>query len=220
MKCIYPDQVDEPNLTQLIQEFIHGQQHPESSPHNIPDLPPFYEKITVYTSILATFHTPSDLSGIGGMKHKHIHAVNRWQNGPGHYDTLFVNAAINDEDQDGESSVHGFLGLEVAQACLFFSFALEGVMYPCALVHWFSHATDTPSDVTGMYVVEPEYLPKGQPAIAVVHLDTLFRAAHLLPVYSKHQALSKHQRYEETLDLFSEFYVNRYINYHAFKVVT
>ena len=90
----------------------------------------------------------------------------------------------------------------------------------CTLVYWFCHAMDTPSDVTSMYVVKPEYLPNGQPTIAVVHLDTLFRVAHLLPVYSKHQALSKHQHYEETLDLFSEFYVNRYINYHAFKVVT
>ena len=99
---------------QLIQEFIHGQQHPESSLHNIPDLSPFYEKITIYTSVVATFHAPSNLSGIGGMKHECIHAVNCWQNGPGHYDTLFISTAIDNEDQDGESFVHGLLGLEVA----------------------------------------------------------------------------------------------------------
>ena len=99
-KTYYPDQVDKPNLMQLIQEFIHGQQHPESSPHNIPDLPPFYDKITIYTSVVATFHAPNDLSGIGGMKHERIHAVNCWRNGPGHYDTLFINTAIDNEDQD------------------------------------------------------------------------------------------------------------------------
>ena len=150
MKHVYPDQVDEPNLTQLIQEFVHHQHHPGSGTCNIPNLPPFYNKIIIHTAAVATFHAPSDLSGIGGIKHEHIHAVNHWKNGPGHYDTLFINAAIDNEDQDGDSSVHGFLGLEIAQAHLFFSFTLEGVMYPCALVHWFSHAMDTPSDITSM----------------------------------------------------------------------
>ena len=45
VKLIYPDQVDEPNLMRLIQKFIHGRQHPESSPHNIPDLPPSMKKL-------------------------------------------------------------------------------------------------------------------------------------------------------------------------------
>lgn len=54
----------------LIQEFIYDQQeHPSGlQAQDIPDLPPFYEKITIHTSAIATFHAPSDLSGIGGMK--------------------------------------------------------------------------------------------------------------------------------------------------------
>ena len=69
MKHIYPDHIDEPKLTRIIKEFIHRQHHPKSSPHNIPNLPPFYEMITIHTSAIATFHAPSDLSGIDGMKH-------------------------------------------------------------------------------------------------------------------------------------------------------
>ena len=71
-----------------------------------------------------------------------------------------------------------------------------------------------------MYTVKPDHLPNGQPVTAVVHLNTVFRVAHLLPIFSNHQALSKYQCHEQTLDLFSEFYVNKYINHHTFEVVT
>ena len=116
-------------------------------------------------------------------------------------------------------STHGILGLEVGRAHLFFSFTLDGVKYPCALVHWFSHTSDIPSPVTEMYIVEPDCLADGQPVTFVVHLDSIFRAAHLLPVFHNHPPLSKYQHHEQTLDLFSEFYVNRYIDHHALEVV-
>ena len=221
VKCVYPDEVDEPGLTRLIQEFIYEQHHPNSSARNIPNLPPFYEKITIHTSAVATFHAPSDLSGIGGMKRERIHAVNHWRNGPGRYDTMFINTTHSDTDDNaGSSSAHGFLDLEVARAHLFFSFVHEGVKYPCALVHWFSRPSDVPSDITGMYTLEPDRDRNGQPVTAVIHLDTVFRAAHLLPVFHNHPALSKRQRFEQTLDLFSKFYINHYIDHHAFELVS
>ena len=202
----------------LIQEFIYDQQeHPSGlQAQDIPDLPPFYEKITIHTSAIATFHAPSDLSGIGGMKREQIHAVDCWRKGPGRCDTLFINTGSDDVD---DLSTHGILGLEVGHAHLFFSFTLDGVKYPCALVHWFSCTSDIPSPVTGMYIVEPDCLADGQPVTFVVHLDSIFRAAHLLPVFHNHPPLSKRQHHEQTLDLFSEFYVNRYIDHHAFEVV-
>ena len=200
---------------------MYKQQHPGSSAQDIPDLPPFYETITIHTTAVAIFHTPSNLSGIGGMRREHIHAVSHWRRGPGHYNILFINVPAEDVDDNPEDlSSRGILGLEVAHAHLFFSFTLNGVKYPCALVHWFSCTTDTPSNVTGMHTIEPDYLPNGKPATAIVHLDTVFRAAHLLPVFSNHLALTKRQHHEQTLDLFSEFYVNRYVDYHAFKVVS
>ena len=63
------------------------------------------------------------------------------------------NSPINGAESDDEStSDHGFLGFEVAQAHLFFSFTHNKVTYPCALVHWFSCVGDMPSDVTGRHV--------------------------------------------------------------------
>ena len=110
---------------------------------------PFYEKITIHTSAVATFHAPSDLSGIGGMKRACIHAVNHWRNSPGHYDTMFINTTHN----ASFSSAHGFLDLEVAHAHLFLSFVHEGVKYPCVLVHWFSRPSDVSSDIMGMSLI-------------------------------------------------------------------
>ena len=131
---------------------------------------------------------------------------------------MLINAA-HDNDDDDSLSAGGLLGLEVAQARLFFSFTLDGVKYSCTLVHWFSCTGDMPGDVTGMYTVEPD-VHNGQPFMTVIHLDMVFRATHLLPVFYKHPALSKHQCYEHTLDLFSKFYVNCYIDHHAFEVLT
>ena len=112
------------------------------------------------------------------------------------------------ESDDESTSDHGFLGLEVARAHLFFSFTHNGLKYPCVLVHWFSHVGDMSSDITGMYIVEPDHLPTSQPVTTMVHLDTIFRATHLLPVFSNHPPLSGHQYHEQTLDSFSEFYIN------------
>ena len=118
MKHIYPENVDEPGLTRLIQEFIYKWHHPDLSACDIPHLPPFYEKITIHTSAIATFHAPSDPSRIGGMKHECIHAVKHWRTGPGHHDSLFINAAHNNTESDrgllSSTSVHGIIGLEIA----------------------------------------------------------------------------------------------------------
>ncbi|KAH9988482.1 hypothetical protein BJV77DRAFT_1061409 [Russula vinacea] len=62
------------------------------------NLPLFYQKITVYPSAVATFHAPSDISGVGGMRCECIRAVESWRKGPGHYDTVFVNVDPSAED--------------------------------------------------------------------------------------------------------------------------
>jgi hypothetical protein len=90
-KWIYPDlladQIGQPNLTSLIQCFLRDQHYSDSdsepSSSASSDLPEFYEKITLYMSAVATFHAPSDISGIGGMRYEHIRAVDSWRNGPG-----------------------------------------------------------------------------------------------------------------------------------------
>jgi hypothetical protein len=211
---VYPQniaaEINQPNLSDLIQQFIHNQQ---SSGHisdasEVSVLPEFYGKITVYPSATATFHAPSDVSGIGGMRRERIRAVKSWRKGPGRYDTVFVNT---------DSSAEGMRGLEVARARLFFSFSHDGVHYPCALVRWFSCFGNSPDDHTGMWIVEPDTLDTGEPFASIIHLDTIFRASHLLPVFGRGH-VSRSLSFSDTLDTFTRFYVNKYIDHHAFEV--
>ncbi|KAG1890562.1 uncharacterized protein F5891DRAFT_1131665 [Suillus fuscotomentosus] len=156
-------------------------------------LPELYEKMTLYTSAIATFFAPSDVSGIGGMRYERICAVDTWRNGPGRYDCVF-----------------GMRGFDIAQVRLFFSFKHNGVHYPCAFVHWFKHNT-------GMWVVEPETCEDGTRFASVIHLDCIFRAAHLMPVFG-HEFVPTYLSYTQTLDAFRTYYVNKYIDHQAFAI--
>jgi len=199
-------EIEQPEFPNLIRQFIYNQQHSDNvSNASISDLPMFHGKITIYSSVLATFHAPSDISGIGGMRRERIHAVKSWRNGPGRYDTIFVNM---------ESSADCVQGLGVARVRLFFSFSHHGVEYPCALVHWFLRVGDSPDDHTGMWVVQPdddESLP------SIIPLDSIVRAAHLLPVFGP-ERVSKTLSFTDTLDTFTRFYINRLVDHHTFEI--
>jgi hypothetical protein len=213
----YPEdiaaEIKQPNFSYLIQQFIYSQQHPSyHSDTHVRDsaLPIFYGTITIHPSAVAIFHAPSDISGIGGMHYECIHAVKSWRKGPGHYDTVFVKT-------DPLSSMDSMQGLHVAHVQLFFSFSYDNIDYPCALVHLFSHVGDLPDDKTGMWVVEPDMLDDGDVHPLIIHLDTIVRASHLIPVFG-HQHVSQTLSSTDTLDTFTRFYVNKYIDHHAFEV--
>ncbi len=140
------------------------------SPVAVPALPiPAYPRGFVNPwwtlSAVATFYAPSDISGIGGMRREHIRAVKSWRKAPGRYDTIFINTDAN---------LEGMQGLEIARVQLFFSFSYNGVNYPCALVHWFSHVGDSPSNNTGMWVVEPNMLDNGESLTSIFILILSF----------------------------------------------
>ena len=171
------------------------------------DPAPFYGKISVYPSALATFHAPSDISGVGGMRRERIRAMKSWRKGPGRYDTVFVNM----------NSSKGMLGLDVARVRLFFSFSHKDVQYPCALVHWFYRMGDSPDENTGMWTVADQPDGVGESCAAILHLDTIVRAAHLLPVFGPH-FVSRKLSFTDTLDKFQTFYVNKYVDHHSFEI--
>ncbi|KAG0704752.1 hypothetical protein DFH29DRAFT_801513, partial [Suillus ampliporus] len=56
--------------------FLFEQSHPEDAynPNEVPLLesPHYRGQISIFNSASSMFHAPSDLSGIGGMKCKHI----------------------------------------------------------------------------------------------------------------------------------------------------
>jgi hypothetical protein len=210
---VYPEviaaEIGQPNFPNLIAQFIYDQQHSDSTSNtSSADLPTFYGKIAVYPSAVATFHAPSDISGIGGMRRERIRAVKSWRKGPGRYDTIFVNT---------DPTMDGMQGLDVARVHLLFSFSHEGIKYPCALVSWFSRVGL--GDNTGMWIVKPGISDAdGKTVSSIIHLNTVVRASHLLPVFGKGRKVSKTLLFTDTLDTFTRFYVNKYADHHAFEI--
>ena len=108
-------------------------------------------------------------------------------------------------------------GFLVARVYLFFKFSHNSVDYPCALVHWYS-TSDEPDASTGLWVVEPETTQRGVRHMSVVHLDTIVRGAHLLPKFPSDAPVYRELNYMNVLDVYKAFYVNKYIDHHAFEI--
>lgn len=110
-------------------------------------------------------------------------------------------------------------GLAVARILTFFSFTHEGKPYQCALIHWFSRVGDEPDEDMGLWIVKPDYDHNGNPELAIVHVDTIYCAAHLMPVYQS-QFIRRSLTIDDTLDVFQDFYANKFVDYHAFQIAS
>jgi len=208
VRKVYPDditsEIGEPEFPNLIRQFIYKcRSQAAQQDSNDVSLPMFYDKISIYPSAVATFHAPSDISGIGGMRRERIRAVKSWRKGPGRYDTIFVNAPSCMQ------------GLDIARVRLFFSFTYDGTYYPCALVRWFKRMANSPDNCTGMWVVEPD--DEKRPC-SIIHLRSVVRAAHLLPVFNGTGQVPETLSFTDTLNTFKMFYVNKFVDHHAFEI--
>ncbi|KAF8875258.1 hypothetical protein CPB85DRAFT_1378657 [Mucidula mucida] len=203
--------VDQPTLPELTRRFLYEQLHAgDVIPDNIDDCPHIDSNVYVHHSAIAYFYAPSDISGIHGMKREHIRSTPSWYGYPRRDCALVV------EDADKP----GFHGMSVVRILLFFSFTQSGVEYPCALVHWFNRYGARPDPKTGMWMVKPDNRGRDsrEPYLSVVHLDSLFRGVQLLPVFGP-DPLPKDFHYSDTLDAFDAFYVNKYVDYHAYEMI-
>ncbi|KAG1727942.1 uncharacterized protein EDB91DRAFT_1060898 [Suillus paluster] len=108
-------------------------------------------------------------------------------------------------------------GLEVARVRAFFSFRYRGRLYPCALISWFDKVGDTPDEDTGMWIVRPGYGADDAPEYAVIHIDSIYRAAHLIPMYGM-QFVPRELKFYHSYDVFQAYYVNKYADHHAFEI--
>ncbi|KAG1794380.1 uncharacterized protein HD556DRAFT_1236734 [Suillus plorans] len=205
-------ELDLPCLPFMIQEFIHDQHYSEDP--NPPGIDPatvqvFLGNLTIFNSAAASFHAPSDLSGTGGMRREHIRATPSWRVGEPRHDCIFVNMGV-----DFDSPMNG---LAVARVLCFFSFNYRISYYPCAIVHWYSYVREERDPDTGMYVVTPMTTGDDVPDVSIIHVDCIFRAAHLIPVYGPDfiPKISPHNSY----DMFHSYYVNRYADHHTFEIV-
>ena len=202
------------NFTGLLQRFLYYQQNPGSEIDwdDVPlhQRPSYHGKISLYASAVATFYAPSDICGVGGMRQERIRAVPVWRKEGARYDCVFVTT---------DPSVPGFRGRDVARVRQFFSFSSGGACYPCALVHWFCRTAETPDEETGMWVVEREVNADRSPFLDIIHLDTIVRAAHLLPVCGD-DFVPQDLVFDQTLNAFHSFYVNKFIDHHAFEIAS
>ncbi|KAF8258880.1 hypothetical protein EI94DRAFT_1619300, partial [Lactarius quietus] len=163
--------------------------------------------ISVFHSAIATFFAPSDVSGSHGMWCECIHSTPSWCGREVRHDCAFI---MEDETKEG------FMGMAIVRVKLFFSLVYDDISYPCALVKWFRKVGCDP--VTGMWVVWPD-TTCGRQDKSVMHLDAFLQAAHLIPVYGK-ELLPLNFHYSYSLDTFEAYYVNKYIDNDANKIVT
>ncbi|KAG2090578.1 hypothetical protein BD769DRAFT_1632037 [Suillus cothurnatus] len=194
-------EMDIPDLPQLVRLFLYDQLHADDS-HNSDDVPlsacPRFEgPIKIFNSAAATFFALSDPSGVGGMRREHIRAVPLWRKGPPRYDTVFINTGSKD-------SING---MEVGRVLCFFSFCHSGETFPCALIHWFKCINNEPDTDTGLWM------------LSVIHLDTIIRASHLLPIFGD-GFIGDHVTFHNSLDSFAGFYVNKFVDHNSFEIAS
>ncbi|KAI0668119.1 hypothetical protein C8Q78DRAFT_1071468 [Trametes maxima] len=202
-------------LPDLIRRFLFHHLNPDDPESGaalpLARCPPFSKQhIKVYHSTEAQYYASSDsLSGLDGMHHEHICSTPSWRRAGSRHDCVFINR---------DSRLKGLLGMDVARVMLFFSFRYQFQRVSCTLVHWFLHEGEFPDEDTGMWTVRPRYLRGRRPMLSVVHLDTIFRAAHLIGV-SDTKRITDTQSANTALDDFDRYYVNKYIDHHAFEVL-
>jgi hypothetical protein len=131
-----------------------------------------------------------------------------WRGGPARYDTVFV-------EQDAD--LPRFRGLLAARVLLFFSFKHAGIEYPCALVTWFSAIGDEPCPDVGMWMVEPDVDNRGERIMDIIHIDSIFRGAHLIPVFGD-DFLPRNFKFTASLDIFRAYYTNKYADHHSHEI--
>ena len=212
--------IGHPNLPDLIRRYLLEKLYPNDD-HDVAPTPTQLPRIDVshvghlkvFHSAHAIFCAPSNPSTTTGMYRETIRATPSWNQGeiPGpRYDCVFVSNGSNSEQPVMSD-------LLVARILLLFSFLFNSELHQCALVHWFSAFGDQPDPDNGMWVVTPDYSGSAR-NLSVIHIDTIFRAAHLLPIFDA-TPLPRTLDYTKTLDSFQAFYVNKYIDYHAYETV-
>ncbi|KAK7008370.1 C2H2-type domain-containing protein [Favolaschia claudopus] len=210
----YPRYLDElakyiklPTFATLLAAFLADQLQSDSHSDDSFEVEPSLldsTPISVFHSAITTFYAPSDPSGVRGMRRERIRCTPSWRKKNSRRDCAF---AVEDQDKPG------FRGMSVVRVKLLFSFDHDGVYYPCALVEWFKKVGRSPDPCTGMWIVEPELRGKKR-VVTILHLDSLLRGAHLIPVYGT-KNIPVGFPYYHSLDAFNAFHVNKYADHHT-----
>jgi hypothetical protein len=208
--------IKQENLEALVRRFLFYQENPTfigTPPLSTCPSLEYLQDLSVFHSAKAIFCAPSNDSGIEGLYRETIRSTPRWQ-------TSGTTAPRRDCVLLATGSdMAGVRGLDVARVHLFFSFVFMGEAFQCALVHEFCKTFTDPDPDNGLWILEPDYNPGGSRIMSVVHLDSIVRGAHLLPVFKDDTPIPREINFTNTLDVFKGFYLNKYIDYHAFKTL-
>ncbi|KAF8264616.1 hypothetical protein EI94DRAFT_1772597 [Lactarius quietus] len=201
-----PMYINQPRFPLVFSQFLYKHCHPEEqiAPPTIKECPAFEGTIKVHHSAVATYYSPSNF----GLQREQIRSTSNFHGHP-RQDTVFIVV---------DNSELGMEGMEVGHVLLLFSFEYQRKTFLCMLINWFVHADERDPD-TGMWVVKPELDRCGKPTLEVIHLDSIARAAHLVPIYGQ-SWVPEDFNYHDALDIFNSFFVNHYINHHAHEFIS
>ena len=167
------------------------------------------ERISIYHSASATFYAPSELSGPHGMHREMIRAAPLWWGEYPRYDTVLVKT---------DPDAIGIDAMTAARVRCFFMYKHDGVTHKCALVEWFVLDADEPDPLTGMWIVRPELDNEGNRVMDVIAVNSIVRACHLIAVYGT-TPVPDFFHFSDSLDAFSRYYINWYVDYHAHETI-
>ena len=187
---------------------------PESEPLGYPSEPWISNHTTsidIYPSAIAIFYSPSDIFAVNGICKERIRCVTKWRQGPARHDTVLVRAP-------GITTMSGFT---VARVRLFFKLEYGGVSHSCALIHDYTTCGEEPDEDTGIWIVRRAFHGTRRPQARVICISDILRAAHLIPVFSG-APIPDNLKHTECLDHpgFHKFYVNRFVDHHAFEILS
>ena len=200
----------------LVRNFLFYQENPDfiGTPSIVacPTTEAIHD-ISVFHSAKAIFCAPSNNSGIEGLYHETIRSTPRWLTSgimAPHRDCVLIATGLD---------TAGVRSLEVTRVHLLFSFAFRDQVFECALVHEFCKSFTDPDPDNGLWIFEPDLTADRSRIMSVVHLDSIIRAVHLLPVFKDDTPIPREINFTHTLNVFKSFYLNKYIDYHAFETL-
>ncbi|KAI9568902.1 hypothetical protein HD554DRAFT_2204879 [Boletus coccyginus] len=196
-----PDLTKELNILKLLTliyyflyDQIYGNTHQSSADVPLKAMPIYRGRMDVFHSALVTFFALSDPSEIGGMHHEHIQATSSCTN------------SIN--------------GMDVARVLCPFSFLFLSNTFSCTLVHWYKCIGSWPDNSTGLWMVRPSFKDDGSCKLSVIHLNSIFYAVHLLPIFDNSTSIHPAVNLHNFLNAFKGYYVNKFADHHAFEILS
>ncbi|KAI6146651.1 hypothetical protein BKA82DRAFT_146165 [Pisolithus tinctorius] len=74
-----------------------------------------------------------------------------------------------------------------------------------------------PNKLTGMWMVKLSFLDNRTHHLAIVHINTIVQAAHLIPIFGW-ECVPLSISFNNSLDVYRGFYVNHFVDHHAFEL--